>query len=406
MSGTGRVSPSSIGHGVPVLISADGTSVFLQGTISGGRGANATPSRPFIDQVVIKTGEKTRLFETAPSNLTETISTVIDPAMKKLVLSRQNATTPPQQFLFDNGTVKQLTNNEDLFPDLTRMIVQRFTVTRADGFVFRTVVYLPSDYKEGTRLPGFFWFYPSEFTSQEQYDGGRGGGPPTPPTTFPNFGSLSKQFLVRLGYAVVENDSPIVGAAGEMNNNYVNDLRNNLAATIDELDKRMLVDRHRLAIGGHSYGAFSTANAMVNTPFFKAGIAGDGAYNRTLTPLGFQTERRDLWQAPNVYLEMSPFLKANQLSGALLMYHGLHDQNVGTDPVNSVRLFHALNGLGKTVALYNYPFEDHGPAGRETLLDLWSRWAAWLDKYVKNPQPLVKPAAAPAAAGGGRGGGQ
>ena len=102
---------------------------------------------------------------------------------------------------------------------------------------------------------------------------------------------------------------------------------------------------------------------MVNTPFFKAGIAGDGAYNRTLTPLGFQTERRDLWEAPNVYLDMSPFLKANQLTGALLMYHGMHDQNVGTDPINSMRLFHALNGLGKTVALYRYPFEDHGPAG-------------------------------------------
>ena len=163
--------------------------------------------------------------------------------------SRQNATTPPQQFLFDNGTVKQLTNNEDLFPDLTRMIVQRFTVTRADGFVFRTTVYLPSDYKEGTRLPAFFWFYPAEFTSQEQYNSGRGGGAPQTPTTFPNFGTLSKQFLTRLGYAVVENDSPIVGPTGMMNNNYVNDLRNNLAATIDELDKRMLVDRTRLAIG-------------------------------------------------------------------------------------------------------------------------------------------------------------
>ena len=403
MTSTGTVSAKSFGGGTPVIISPDGTSVYFQGASGGGRGANATPAKAFIDKVVIKTGEKTRLFEGENTGITETISTVIDPELKKLVLSRQNATTPPQQFLYDNGARKQLTNNEDLFPDLTRMIVQRFRVSRADGFSFRTTIYLPSDYKEGTRLPAFFWFYPSEFTSQEQYNGGNDGPAPTP-QTFPNFGSLSKQFLVGLGYAVVENDSPIVGAAGEMNNNYVNDLRNNLAATIDELDKRMLVDRHRLAIGGHSYGAFSTVNAMVNTPFFKAGIAGDGAYNRTLTPLGFQTERRDLWQAPNVYLDMSPFLRANQLSGALLMYHGLHDQNVGTDPVNSIRLFHALNGLGKTVALYNYPFEDHGPAGRETLLDLWSRWAAWLDKYVKNPAPPNKPAPAATPSRGGGGG--
>ena len=146
--------------------------------------------------------------------------------------------------------------------------------------------------------------------------------------------------------------------------------------------------------------SFSTVNAMVSTPFFKAGIAGDGAYNRTLTPLGFQTERRDLWEAPNVYLEMSPFLKANNLTGALLMYHGMHDQNVGTDPINSIRLFHALNGLGKTASLYMYPLEDHGPASRETLLDLWARWAAWLDKYVKNPQKAdVKPVT-PAGGGG------
>ena len=149
-----------------------------------------------------------------------------------------------------------------------------------------------------------------------------------------------------------------------MNNNYVNDLRNNLAATIDELDKRMLVDRTRLAIGGHSYGAFSTVNAMVNTPFFKAGIAGDGAYNRTLTPLGFQSERRDLWEAPNVYLDMSPFLRANQLSGALLMYHGMHDQNVGTDPVNSTRLFHALNGLGQDGRALQLPVRGPRPGER------------------------------------------
>jgi dipeptidyl aminopeptidase/acylaminoacyl peptidase len=391
------------GGGGPVMLSADGSSVYLQGSSGGGRGASAVPAKAFIDKVNIKTGEKVRIFEGENTNITETISAILDPETKRLVLTRQNPTTPPQQFLYDGNARKQLTNNEDLFPDLTRMIVQRFTVTRADGFTFRTVVYLPSNYKEGTRMPGFFWFYPREFTSQEAYDGPN-GGQQTPPMTFPNFGTLSKQFLVRLGYAVIENDAPIVGPTGQMNNNYVNDLRNNLSATIDELDRRLLIDRQRLAIGGHSYGAFSTVNALVNTPFFKAGIAGDGAYNRTLTPLGFQTERRDLWEAPNVYLEMSPFLRANQLTGALLMYHGMHDQNVGTDPVNSVRLFHALNGLGKTVALYNYPFEDHGPASRETLLDLWSRWAAWLDKYVKNPQPVNKPT--PAPAGSGRSGGR
>ena len=163
-------------------------------------------------------------------------------------------------------------------------------------------------------------------------------------------------------------------------------MRKNLFATITELDRLGYIDKDRLGVGGHSYGGFSTVNAMVHTPFFKAGIAGDGAYNRTLTPLGFQSERRDLWQAPHVYLGMSPFLYAQNMTGALLMYHGYADQNVGTDPDNSIRLYHALNGLGKVTALYMYPLEDHGPASRETLLDLWARWAAWLEKYVKNPQ--------------------
>jgi dipeptidyl aminopeptidase/acylaminoacyl peptidase len=174
-----------------------------------------------------------------------------------------------------------------------------------------------------------------------------------------------------------------------MNDNYENDLRNNLAATIDHLDKEGIIDRERLAVGGHSYGAFSTVNAMVHTPFFKAGIAGDGAYNRTLTPLGFQSERRDMFDGRETYLNMSPILYANNMTGALLMYHGMDDQNVGTDPINSIRLFNVLDGLGKTAALYMYPYEDHGPATQETILDLWSRWVQWLDTYVKNPKGKV-----------------
>jgi dipeptidyl aminopeptidase/acylaminoacyl peptidase len=191
--------------------------------------------------------------------------------------------------------------------------------------------------------------------------------------------------LTLLGYAVVEPDVPIVGPAGRMNDNYIPDLRNSLWAAIDELDKRGIIDRDRLACGGHSYGAFSTANAMAHTPFFKAGIAGDGNYNRTLTAMSFQTERRHLWDARETYLEMSPLLWANRINGALLMYHGMEDANVGTDPINAEQLFLALDGLGKPAALYMYPYEGHGPISKETTLDLWARWVAWLDTYVKNP---------------------
>jgi dipeptidyl aminopeptidase/acylaminoacyl peptidase len=389
------------GGGGPVLLSGDGSSVFFQGTINDPKPQETGP-KTFLDQVAIKTGTRTRIFESSNANVWERVATILDPDIKKFIITSESPKSPPQQFLYENGTRKQLTNNEDLFPDLTSMVIERFTAERPDGFRFRVTVNLPPGYQPGTRLPGMFWFYPREYSTQEAYDRGERT---FNKNAFANFGTRSMEFLTRLGYAVIENDAPIVGPAGEMNNNYVHDLRTNLAVTIDELDRRGFIDRTRLGIGGHSYGAFSTVNAMVHTPFFKAGIAGDGAYNRTFTPLGFQSERRDLWQAPQVYLGMSPFLAANNLTGALLMYHGAHDQNVGTAPINSVRLFHALNGLGKTVSLYMYPFEDHGPAAKETQLDLWARWAAWLDKYVKNPQPTVKPD--PNQSNGtGRGGGR
>jgi dipeptidyl aminopeptidase/acylaminoacyl peptidase len=366
-----------------VMVSADKGSVFYQGTVNDKNPEQVGP-RTFIDKVAIKTGEKKRIYESDNKDVYESVTLVVDPEAGRLVVERQSPTQVPQFFAVDGGTRKQLTENTDLFPDLTTAPKRRVVVERADGIRFPVYVTLPPGYQKGTRLPALFWFYPREYTDQAAID--------RPDrafnkNAFQTFGTRSMQFFARLGYAVVVDAPgaiPIVGKDGQQNDNYVNDLRNSLAAVIDALDAEGIIDRSRLAIGGHSYGAFTTVNAMVHTPFFKAGIAGDGAYNRTLTPMTFQSERRDLWEAPNVYLGMSPFLYANNLTGALLMYHGLGDQNVGTDPTNSMRLFHALNGLGKTTALYLYPLEDHGPASRETLLDLWARWAAWLDKYVKN----------------------
>ena len=381
-AGGGTTAGGRGGGSGPVQLSADGESVFFQGAAYD-RNPMQTGPKSFIDKVAIKTGEKSRIWESDNNGIYERVAAVLDIEKGTYITSRESPVDVPQLYRVEGARRVQLTKNEDFTPDVTKSRIERFTVERADGFKFRVTVNLPPDHQPGTRLPALFWFYPREYQDQESYD--------RPDrmfnkNAFPSFGTRSVEYFVRLGYAVVEPDAPIVGPQGQMNNNFVHDLRNNLAAVIDEIDRRGLADRGRLAIGGHSYGAFSTVNAMVHTPFFKAGIAGDGAYNRTLTPIGFQSERRDLWEAPNVYLNMSPFLYANNLTGALLMYHGLADQNVGTDPTNSIRLYHALNGLGKTAALYLYPLEDHGPASRETLLDLWARWAAWLDKYVKNPQ--------------------
>ncbi len=361
-----------------VALSSDGEHAFYAG-VAYDEDPMVVGPRSFVDRVSLRTGASERIYESDNEGVFEMPRAYRDLEGGEYVVTRESPTDVPQSYLRTGDRLRRLTENTDYTPDLTRAPREEFVVTRPDGFRFRVNVTLPESYREGDRLPAMFWFYPREYTTQDEYD-------ETLHTynknAFPNFGTRSMEYLVRMGYAVVEPDAPIVGKQGRMNDNYERDLRNNLAAVIDELDARGIVDRSRLGIGGHSYGAFGTANAMVHTPFFKAGIAGDGNYNRTLTPLHFQSERRTLWEARETYIDMSPFLNADDLTGAILLYHGLHDQNVGTDPLHSPKFFHALNGLDKDAAMYLYPFEDHGPAARETLLDLWARWTAWLDKHL------------------------
>ncbi|MEX2281169.1 MAG: prolyl oligopeptidase family serine peptidase [Gemmatimonadota bacterium] len=372
-----------------VQLSSDQSAVYLQGT-QYSKNPQVEAPRPFLDKVTIKTGQKERVFQSAP-DVAESLELLLDDDANRMIITRESPTVVPDSYLRErNGQVRKLTNNKDYSPEITNAPRKLIEVTRpSDGFKFWVRVTLPPNMQAGTKPPAMFWFYPREFESQDAYDRGNRA---YNKNAFPNVSVRDMDILTKLGYTVVEPDAPIIGAAGRMNDNYVNDLRNNLAATIDELDRLGYADRTRLGVGGHSYGGFSTVNAMVHTPFFRAGIAGDGNYNRTLTPNAFQSERRLLWDARETYISMSPFLYANNLTGALLLYHGLADMNVGTDPINSIRLFNALEGLGKTASLYMYPYEDHGPATKETNLDMWARWVAWLDTYVKNPkkdQPKV-----------------
>ncbi|MDA1080947.1 MAG: prolyl oligopeptidase family serine peptidase, partial [Gemmatimonadetes bacterium] len=362
------------------MVSSDGA-VYLSGTQYNPDYLRNAP-RAFVDKVEIKTGIKTRLFEGA-ADAVETVSAPLDDDFTKAVVSRQSPKEVADYYLRDMkaGTMTKLTVNKDYAPEFTNAVRKRVDVKRADGFKFVVDLTLPADYKAGTRLPAMFWFYPYEYTSQENYER-------TLRTenvnTFPNSGARTIEYLTQVGYAVANFSPPIVGEPGRMNDNYVSDLLMNLSAVIDELDKQGYIDRSRLGIGGHSYGAFSAMNALAHTPFFKAAIAGDGMYNRSLTPNNFQSERRDFWEAQKTYVEMSPFFYADKIQGAVLMYHSTEDQNVGTAPESSVRMMQALRANGKTSALYMYPYEDHGPATRETDLDQWARWVAWLDLYVKH----------------------
>ena len=187
---------------------------------------------------------------------------------------------------------------------------------------------------------------------------------------------------------MVYPDVPILGQAGRFNDHFVADMTETMYAAIRKVDEMGYVDVDRIGHGGHSYGAFATANLLAHTPFFKAGIAGDGAYNRTLTPMTFQGEQRSIWDAPTTYLEISPFFYADQIHSPLLMYHGEQDNNSGTFLIQSERMMQALTGLGKKAALYVYPFESHGPRAKENYLDLWTRWLEWFDLYVKGQEAL------------------
>ena len=365
--------------GSVIRTSSDGKFGYVTGTKISKDPQKDAP-KPFIEKIDLTTGKREPLFESKADAFEQ--PSILDNDAKELLVVRQSSTSVPNTFLLNTASKAEtkLTENKDYSPDLTQARRETITVTRQDGFKFEVKVTLPRYFIPGSRPPAFFWFYPSEFVNQDAYKKSKRT---FNKNLFTQVSGANKSILTRLGYTVVEPDCPIVGPADRKNDEYVPQLRNNLSAVIDELDRKGWIDRSRLGIGGHSYGAFSTANAMVNTPFFKAGIAGDGNFNRTLTPFGFQSDDRQMWDGRGFYLEMSPFLFAERITGALLMYHGMEDQNIGTDPINSERMFDALEALGKTAALYKYPYEDHGQVAQETVLDQWARFVAWLDKYVK-----------------------
>lgn len=374
-----------------VRMSSDREHVYLRGTRYFEDPLEDAP-RPFLDRVEIRAGEEAepeRLFESA-EDAYERVDQMLDDDGTEVIIRREAPTQIPNSYHLnlETGEERQITDNVDHTPDITNAQRDAFMVTRVDGFTFRVRVAVPEDW-DGERLPAIFWHYPREYSDQESYDDSTGRFNKNSFAGSP--GGRSADHFLRAGYAVVRPDFPIVGPLSRVNDSFLPDLRANWSAIIDAVDERGYIDRRRVALGGHSYGGFGTIHALVQTPFFRAGIAGAPNSNRILTPMGFQRERRLLWEDRETYMEMSPIMWAERMEGALLVYHGDDDQNVGTWPANSWRLFHALNGLGKTAAFYFYPYEGHGPGSHETLLDIWARWIEWMDHYVKDADPTEPP---------------
>ena len=244
-------------------------------------------------------------------------------------------------------------------------------------------LYTPPGYKKGDRVPLILWAYPREFG-----DADSAGQVTGSPNRFTLVGGYSHLFLLLSGYAVLDNPTmPIIGAGETANDTYVEQLVTSAEAAIEKAVEMGVADRDRIGVGGHSYGGFMTANLLAHSRLFRAGFAESGAYNRSLTPFGFQNERRTFWEVPDLYAKMSPFWYANHIKDPILLMHGEADDNSGTFPIQSERLYMALKGHGATVRYVTLPFEAHGYAARETLLHVLAERIAWFDKYVKNAPP-------------------
>ena len=348
-----------------------------------GAGASPQGDRPFLDRFNVRTLTSERLWRADTVHYEAVVATV-DDAATRIVTRRESRTEPPNYYVRDvrRGTLRPLTAFKDPAPQLTGIQKRLVTYTRADGVPLSGTLYLPPGYTPGTRLPLVMWAYPTEFASATA-----AGQVSATPNRFNLIRGPSHLFFLTQGYAVLDDPKmPIIGG-DTANNHYVEQLVANARAAVKAVVDLGVADSSRIGIGGHSYGAFMTANLLAHSDLFRAGIARSGAYNRTLTPFGFQNEDRTFWEARDVYLAMSPFVSADSINEPLLMIHGEADNNSGTFPIQSERFFAALKGLGGTARLVMLPNEAHGYAARESVLHTLAEMIDWFDKYVKHAAP-------------------
>ena len=343
-------------------------------------GASPQGDRPFLDRFNLRTLKSERLWR-ADTVHYEAVVALLDDAGTRIITRRESRTEPPNYFVRDvrRGTLRPLTAFKDPAPQLTGIQKRLITYTRADGVPLSGTLYLPPGYTSGTRLPAVLWAYPTEFASAAA-----AGQVFAAPNRFNLIRGASHLFFLSQGYAVLDDPKmPIIGG-DTANNHYVEQLVASARAAVQAVVNLGVADSSRVGIGGHSYGAFMAANLLAHSDLFRAGIARSGAYNRTLTPFGFQNEDRSFWDARTVYLAMSPFVSADSINEPLLMLHGEADNNSGTFPIQSERLFAAIKGLGGTARLVMLPNEAHGYAARESVLHTLAEMIDWFDRYVKN----------------------
>ncbi len=371
------------------VILQNGDEIFLTGN-----GASPEGDRPFLRKMNLKDLKTQEIFRSDAASY-ETFVALTNDAGTQFITRKESITEPPnlylRQFCPPNANCialvdRQLTEFADPTPQLRGITKRLMKYKRADGVDLSFTLYLPPNYKEGTRLPTVVWAYPLEFT-----DASVAGQVSGSTNRFTSIGGTSHLFFLLNGYAVLdETTMPIVGDPLTVNDTFIKQIVDSAQAAIDKAVEMGVTDRDKVGVGGHSYGAFMTANLLAHSDLFRAGVARSGAYNRTLTPFGFQGERRNFWEATELYTKISPFFYANKINEPLLLIHGEADNNQGTYPVQSERLFAAMQGTGGTARLVMLPLESHGYAARESIGQTLFEMISWFDKYVKNAAPRGK----------------
>ncbi len=339
---------------------------------------------PFVDQVNLKTREKTRLYQ---SRIPGKMETLLDynPERDELLVQVESPSEYPNYYyksLIKRKAPAQLTFFDNPFKSIQEVHKEVITYSREDGLELNGTLYLPVGYDRAApeKKPMILWAYPREF--KDKNSAAQNTQNPNE-FTYPYWGSPI--YWVARGYVVLDDAAfPIIGEGeAEPNDSFRTQLVANAKAAIDAVDRMGYIDRNRVGVGGHSYGAFMVANLLSHSDLFAAGVARSGAYNRTLTPFGFQSEQRNYWEAPEVYYAMSPFMHAEKMKTPLLLIHGEADNNSGTYPMQSERYFNALKGLGAKVRLVMLPKESHGYRAQESIMHMLWEQDQWFEKYLK-----------------------
>jgi dipeptidyl aminopeptidase/acylaminoacyl peptidase len=388
------------------VVLQDGDAIYLSSP-----GSSPEGDRPFLDRFDLKTLKAERLFRSDRAGY-EMFVSWLDLPSRQMITRRESPTEPPNFFVRTIGaplaaspgaqpaapgeaafasTSRAVTHLPDPAPAVRAIKKRLVRYKRADGLDLSFTLYLPPGYQEGTRLPTVVWAYPLDYA-----DAKVAGQVVGSTQRFTTLGWPLQLFFLLDGYAVIDNPSlPVVGDANKIYDTYMDQLVMGAKAAVEKAVELGVTDPDRIGVTGHSHGGLMTVNLLAHSDLFRAGIARSGAYNRSLTAFGFQSERRSLWEAQDVYIKVSPFFSADKVKSPLLLIHGEADVNPGTVPLQSEKLFEAIRGTGGTARLVMLPYESHHYAAMESTEHVLAEMLAWFDRYVKNAPPRAPAAGKP-----------